>query len=325
MNKIKFKLLKIWSLKLIIPSIFHFFKILFIRTSKKKIIISLTQHLGDNIAAEPIEQLVKFNEKDEIYIIRIVGKNYQEIVQQNPNIDYTIPVTCLSEWIYLKPLLKYFYNIYDLHVDETFCETFRLKISNSNKLKMNVSNYFNYGSLLQVFCISANLPVINVKPNYLIPISCSISNLPEKYITIHAKSNVQKKEWKNEKWIKLIKHINQQYNLPVIEVGLNSELNFHYDNYHNYCGILTLNQIALIIKKSYLFIGIDSAFAHFANSFNIRRIILLGYLENFKYYNPFSGLSKNEEDQNIIHFEGSPREIPLSIVILKLEVHIKSN
>jgi len=52
---------------------------------------------------------------------------------------------------------------------------------------------------------------------------------------------------------------------------------------------MRLREIAYVIKKSSVLIGIDSAFAHFANAMSVPFVAILGKFYNFEKYMPYSG------------------------------------
>ena len=106
-KKIYFFFLKIVSYFLFISALTNFLKI----WAKNKntdgvIVISLTEHIGDIIASEPISRYFKnnFNNK----IVWVVNKRYSDFVRHNPTIDHLICVDSMSEWTYLKRFLNVF-------------------------------------------------------------------------------------------------------------------------------------------------------------------------------------------------------------------------
>jgi heptosyltransferase-3 len=285
---------------------------------KKKVIVALVQHLGDNVAAEPLDFFIRQSNPDS-FIIRIIDVKFQEVIKYSPHHDRILTVSCLSEWIYIKHFLHFFYKIFDLHVHKSFCKTYRLAVYNPGKTGINVSNYYKYGNLLHIFCLNAGLQVINTKPVFWLSPKISLPKLPLKYVVIHVSSNSVEREWVNHKWIELIEFITNKYSLSVIEVGITSSLKYKADQYFNYCGKFSFSEIALLISKATIFIGIDSAFAHFANSFELKKLVLLGHFNLFESYLPYSGLTKQEELQSIVHYEGPLSQLEVGIVIDKLK------
>src|SRR4051812_38015260 len=138
-------------------------RIIFYKTSKPKVVISLVDHIGDIVASEPIDRFIK--ERDS-HVVRIIKTRYKELIQYNPNVDEIVTVGCFSEWIYLRFFLRHFnkIKIVDLHVDQRVCFRHYLTIHNVNRAGINVSNYFDFGSLLEVFSLTAGLPKLNSRP-----------------------------------------------------------------------------------------------------------------------------------------------------------------
>lgn len=75
----------------------------------------------------------------------------------------------------------------------------------------------------------------------------------------------------------------------VIEVGDKQVVSTSNKNYIDYTSNHNIQNIARVISKADLFIGIDSAFAHIANAFEIPGIIILGRYKNFEKYEVYSG------------------------------------
>lgn len=316
-NRLK-KIISIW---LLCPAFFKLMQIWWLKkgSKKRKLILALVQHLGDNVACEPIERYLR-NEEPDTFIIRIIGRPSVEILNCNPNNNAVIAVSSLSEWIYLKWLLKWFFRIIDLHLDKGFCTKYRLSIRNKNLNGITFENYFNSGSLLEAFSIGAGLPKINEKPVYYLPSTPSIKfDLPECYIVIHTTSNAEQKSWDRAKWQLLVNYLIEEKCIAVVEIGFTNTIESNSAIFYDLCGKLNLNDIAFLIKRSVLFIGIDSSFGHFANALNTDKLILLAYWHSFRSYNPYSGMTSSDIDRELMHYDGVLSELPLETVINRLE------
>jgi heptosyltransferase-3 len=310
-DKIKNKVQKIKSLWLILPALKHAWTIAFAKTSRRKVVVSLVQHLGDNIAAEPLDaKIAELNVEN--YIIRFVGTPFSVIPEHNHHHQLLIKVSCLSEWIYTKFLLHFFWKIYDLHIHRSFCSKYRMKLNNPNRNGIGADNYLDFGCLLKVFSDQAGIAFENIRPHYNIGNEFLPDFVPANYIVLHAESNSELREWEAEKWDSLISFINSNWNLKVIEIGFNPKCSTSLPSYINGCRRLSINQIALLIKNAKLFIGIDSGFAHFANAFDAPRIILLGHLYHYDYYMPFSGPPSPKAQY--LHHTAKVKYLPLEAV-----------
>lgn len=302
------------SIFLVPQAILKACKIIFHSTQGKKIVVALVEHIGDIVASEPIDRFLK-EKNPNAFIFRIVKKRYREVIQYNPNIAKIIEVSCLSEWIYLRFFLRLLsqIQIVDLHVDQRVCFRHYLTLSNPNAARINVSNYFHFGNLLEVFSLTAGLPKLNERPIYHLPVPPPTS-VHGNYVVVHTLSNGESKMWPSEKWNVLTDFLTRQ-GFHVAEIGLHARIKNDSGMFVDLCGKLSFTEIACLIKQSKLFIGIDSSFAHFANALDVKNmLILLGDLHDFGNYVPYSG-PKNQLDDSVIRQRGPLRDLPVDAVI----------
>ena len=86
---IYFFFLKMVSYFLFISALNNFFKIWAKnKNTDEVIVISLTEHIGDIIASEPISRYLKNNFTDKI--VWVVNQKYSNFVRYNPTIDHLI-------------------------------------------------------------------------------------------------------------------------------------------------------------------------------------------------------------------------------------------
>jgi ADP-heptose:LPS heptosyltransferase len=265
---------------------------------KKDILIGLVEHMGDIIACEPVLRNLK-EKYPNSKITWVSKKNYAEILESNPYIDETLYVECLTEWMIISRHSSDI--IIDLHINYRECECCRIPLykNNGNQL-VTIQNWYNYGCLLQAFSIGAGLTVGNDHPNLYIQelnrIRIDAINLPDSFIVIHRKSNDKSRDWEDEKWLSLINHLISS-NFYIVEIGGLNEVSQQLVNnkkYLNLSGKLSILDSAELLKRSTLFIGIDSGPAHIANSVKAKSLILLGVFKDFKQYNPYSGFYSKE-------------------------------
>jgi ADP-heptose:LPS heptosyltransferase len=318
-KKIYFFFLKILSYFLFISVLNNFFKIW---TKNKNtcgvIVISLTEQIGDIIASEPISRYFKHNFNDKI--VWVVNRKYSDLVKHNPNIDHLICVDSMSEWTYLKRFLNLFkIKIVDLHVDQNRCNKYFLTINNPIPAGISIYNYYNFGNLLAVFCLNANIPILNDTPIFYFPLDYQISDENkvqfQNYVCIHTVSRECSRNWEIEKWNALI---DAYPSIMFVELGLSSNLASKTNCYNKHCGCISFFDSAYILKNAQFFISIDSSFAHIANAFNTPSLILLGKYSHFKSYMPYSGNFELTENADLIHYERPASEIPLELVINRL-------
>lgn len=291
-------------------------KIISYPASKKKMVVALVEHIGDIVASEPVDRFIKENNPGSC-VFRIVKSRYKEVIQFNPNVDKIIEVSCLSEWIYLRFFLRSFSKIaiVDLHVDQRVCFRHYLTISNPSTTGIKVSNYFHFGNLLEVFSLTAGLPKLSTRPIYHLPENPPPVSVYGKYVVVHTLSNGESKMWPAEKWSALADFIVSK-GFHVVEIGLRAQIKSETTMFIDLCGKLSFTELACVIKQSQLFIGVDSAFAHFANALDVENmLILLGDLHDFKNYVPYSGLSESQLKEIIIRQHGPLRDLPVGTVV----------
>ncbi len=266
----------------------HFFAL------KNICIIILPEHIGDIIAFTPFAENLRKESKNN-FIIWITNHNYIALLKNNPNIDMILGAPC--DGFIQKVLNLKKYNIFDVRFNGNnycvYCPTH--KVFNKIDHNFTLQNYYEYGSLLEIFSKIAQKPLFkeNWKPQIIID-KLSINkieslNLPQKFIAIHTVSNDPEREWKNEKWEKLFYILKNTYNLPVIEIGLKSNLQIVDEMYINTCGKLNLTETTTLISRAFLYIGVDSGPAHMANAVETKSVILLGKYRDIEQYMPFSG------------------------------------
>ncbi len=293
------------------------------------IAIIRTEHFGDIVAAEPISRLVKAQYPNS-YIVWFVKDRFKELVVSNPQIDAVYSEFCVTERSVIINS-KVFDKVFELQFRNNNecakCQVFR---ENPIAVERNihVGNYFEYGNLLEVFAQCGGLlqrgeqfpvngePQLLIQPSHFEKIAAL--NLPLDFIVIHCQSNYAPKDWPAEKWEKYVTWLLNTYDYPILEIGLGSNLKINSDRFHNLTGKLSLMETAALISKSKLFIGLDSGPSHMANAAGIPSIILMGALNNFLTYNPYSGKFLKEDFAVLVRQNGlACRELPVDFVIQK--------
>jgi ADP-heptose:LPS heptosyltransferase len=288
--------------------------ILFETKRRKKIaLVNLDEHIGDIVACEPVSRIVR-KESPDAYILWLTKYRYKSLVQHNPAIDLTLGLTCLFEWVVLKTLIKKLIpalKLIDLHIHKRLCTSFGVESKNENDYGIALENYFSYGNILETFLMAANLPKNDLPPLFYFKKGFRVK-VPLNCIVLHCSSNELSKDWEDQKWNDLAALLTGA-GYQVAEVGLHNKLGTVHSSY-DFCGKLSLQGIAFFIKKSKLFIGIDSAFAHVANAVDTPGVILLGHYRRFQKYMPYSGRYKNGHNATVIQYNGYVKDIPTQIV-----------
>lgn len=281
-----------------------------LRLKGKLRVIALTEHLGDIVAAEPVARFIQETEKDP-YVCWVCDKKYKEVFSSHPAIKKVITVTCLTEWIALKKLLPAT-EIIDLHINNKVCSRHGFINTKANPFNITYENYFEKGNLLYCYSRAAGIELDSTAaPKLFFNTKFPDPFLQTKYIVLHTSSNNPEKEWTAENWDKLTSHLLKDPRISIVEIGIKKNIRIEDKRIYDYTGNKELGAIYSIIGQCILFIGLDSAFAHFANSMNKDGIVLQGIVGSFCCYNPFSG--KYMEDA-IIQFNGMLADMPFENV-----------
>ena len=285
------------------------------KRNREAVVIGLTEHLGDIVAAQPIVAAIR-EKHPNADIYWVIKKQFLPLVRYNPEIAKPIIVSCLSDWIRLKPLLST-KNIFDLHVPGRVCLTEGLEIGlNKNAPDLDVDNYYNHGSLFEVATKLAGLQPLHDQPKlFTKKVLTTALNLPKRYIAVHTRSQLTERDWTDEKWKLLADTIYETTGVPCLEVGLSESSVPAGKSWVSLTGKTTLEQMMEVIRLSQAFIGIDSGPAHIANAFEKPAIILLGTFGSFHTYMPYSGHFTRFSDAKIIHYSLPARDIPVHTVV----------
>jgi heptosyltransferase III len=283
-------------------------------TKKRMIAINLFEHMGDVVASEPIARYIK-KEWPDVHIVWMIKRFYRELVESNPFIDDVIVVKCVRECVRLIKT-KMFDDVIDMNINKRRCNTCDYNyIRESGNTSITFDNYYNYGNLLSINCQVSGLPIINDEPRVYIKQSIISAvnemNMPKNYIVIHGKSNDTRRDWEENKWNIFIQLIKNNEEIGVVEVGSSSVLNSNASvNVINLCGKLKILETAEIIRRSRLFLGVDSGPAHLANAVGVSGIILLGRkYKPVSRYLPYSGNYADSSKADLIYSDNLAADI----------------
>lgn len=306
--------------------LFSFLKNIFILLKKARkndiVFISLIEHLGDVIAAEPVIHALRLKHPNEKFIW-VITKPYTSVVRSHPQINDVRTVTCLTEWIVLRKLM-HFKKLYDLHISGRTCTKYSFAIHNENADHITTDNYYHHGNLLHCFSRTAGIDVDDTtEPGLYLPLSEKKS--ASKTIVIHTSSNAQERMWNSEGWQQLVDFIIKNYpSYTIYEIGFKKQVAIDKSRYIDYTGHRSLSEIATLINNCSLFIGIDSGFAHMANALKKKSLILIGKYGPFKSYNPYSGYFLRQKDRFLFYFDGFLPGMSISEISFSLEESLKA-
>jgi heptosyltransferase III len=276
--------------------------------------ISLIEHLGDIIACEPVARFMR-KTHPQLKIVWLTKPLFKPLLTNHPAIGDVIEVTCLSESAILSqdPL---WHSFIDLHLPKRPCARLPyLHRKSSGDRRITSHNYFNFGSILESFCMSAGLPPLQDPPLLFIESNKDIPDIIGDYIVIHATSNESTRDWVIQKWTRLISELRKQYTGEIIEVGLESRVAPHMKCVKDLCGKRSLAELARIIDGCRLYIGVDSGPAHIANAQMKPAVILTGKYRSFTAYCPYTGYFRKHKDLMLMSWSASTADIPMEEVL----------
>ncbi|MFL6797625.1 MAG: glycoside hydrolase family 99-like domain-containing protein [Xanthobacteraceae bacterium] len=283
-----------------------------------RILVGLIEHIGDIVACEPVARYLK-DKHPGSYITWVVSPPYRELIDSNPHIEETLPVDCLTEWMRLSSHCNHDLVI-DLHVNYRICQHCRIPlVKRTGNPLVNAFEWFDHGALLEAFSLGAGLPRLSVHPEVYLSTehadAVDALKLPETFCVIHRVSNHLDKDWPAHQWSALAKIVREDLALPIVEVGAGAQAEPSPlgGDAVDLVNRLTLLQSAEVIRRARMFIGVDSGPAHFANAVRTPGVVLLGRLNNFRQYTPFTGFyaSDGPDVKLVRNLTGPARLLPL--------------
>jgi heptosyltransferase III len=277
-------------------------------SQRRVIVIAQAVHMGDIIACEPVIRDVRKKNPDG-FIIFACEKAYRELADSHPEVDYTLPLKCISEWIHFAGF-KGFDEVIDLNISGRTCPVCGVPwLKPAGNHGVTLENYYSIGSLLNAFAKSAGIEVSPLTPKVFPRESdmrmVSELDLPKSFVSMHAGSNEAERDLPLETWKSIVRHINERWNLPVAEIGLRPvALTGSKDLNRQLSGRLSILQSAEVIHRSVLYIGCDSGPAHLANAVETYGIIVLGHYRHFQRCMPYTGNYAEGRFCNLLYHNG---------------------
>jgi heptosyltransferase-3 len=275
-----------------------------------RIAIALVEHFGDIVACEPIVGHLRLEFPD-AHITWIVRAAYRELIDTHPEIDETLTVGCLTEWILLRQS-GLFDRVFDLHFQQRICADCGVPlVKPEDQSGVTLQNYYTFGPLLHAFCRAGGVPVLDDTPRLYIPPSAvsrvDSLNLPESFVVAHCRSNEAARDWTAEGWNDLAHHLAARGH-TIVEIGAGTGVLQPQPGRRliSLLGRTSLVETAEVIRRARLFIGIDSGPAHFANAVGTPGVIILGKYLAFDRYLPYSGAYGSGGAAEIVYAENGP-------------------
>jgi len=288
------------------------------RQGKRLHLVFLPSHLGDVVAAEPaVRALVS----DDILLVWLICPQYADILKNIPWLGGIVPITCHTEWLFLRPFFCGLTTT-TMFPDEEPCAWFRFSIRNRNPFGITFENYYSHGSLLSVFSQCGLGRIIDEQPKvYPDPAfppnvaTASLALYPKtRYIVLHCVSQEVARTWPAEKFRAVVDWILVNTDLHIVELGIEPilvpssrliqpKLRF------------SLDQQMQFVASASLFIGVDSGFAHIANACGVPSIIVMGKFKQWNNHMPFSGAWARSDRFRLLRADGQIADLSCQRVI----------
>jgi heptosyltransferase-3 len=240
----------LWTLKIV-----HF--------RRPLVLISLVESMGDIVAAEPLSRAVRQRHPNAL-IVWVARKPFMEVIEGFEAVDRTLPVTCLTEWMFLLTVRPPG-TVYDLHISDRVCDRCRTPLRKQGQASgITLQTYYDYGSLLTVACLCAGIPPLNEPPRILPGQNhvrqADALGLEARFVVIHCASSDSSRDWPASHWDALTNYISGTLGWPIVEVGLLPvTAGAKEGRYRNLCGAIPILTMAEVIRRASLFIGVDAA------------------------------------------------------------------
>lgn len=291
-----------------------------LRSPRRRVIgILLAEHFGDIVACEPLLRYVRsLHPHDRLYWI--VRPPFRELVDFHPDLNGVI----LEKNVLFSVLLQE-YSAFD-HLYFPYLSTRvyhytgrRLINPIADRLGADTTNYFSFGNILEAFSQFAGLPPLVGTPRLYIQTQhltrVEKLGLPRRFVVVHCHSNYAPKDWQVNHWERLVHDLTANFQLDVVEVGLESTLSVAEPGYRNLCGTLDLLETAEVIRRAVAFVGVESGPAHLANAVGTYGYVLLGWLNDIRDYMPYSGAYQTGENARLVRNPDGPcSELPYEAV-----------
>lgn len=286
-----------------------------------KVLIGLVEHIGDIVACEPVARYLK-RKYPGCTLSWVVNARYRDLIDSNPNVDETVIVDCLTDWIKVSRHGRYDY-ITDLHLNYRGCSHCGIPLvkTHGNPF-VNAFEWFDHGALLEAFSIGAGLPKLSAAPRLYLSDThvkaVDTRDLPKHYCVIHRESDSERTVWIDDNWRALAEWIARELRLPIVEIGVGkdrpSPLTGRAIDLRGKTSIL---EAAEVIRRARFFVGVDSGPAHLANAARVPGIVLLGQMGTCRQYTPYTGFyGSDAPDVKLVRsLNGPARELSLQEVV----------
>ncbi len=284
--------------------------------------ILLIEHIGDIIACEPIIEQVRAANPT-AFVVWLVRPQYSALLASHPGLDAIVLVDSLLA-VERVVESRIFDVAVDLHVNSKWTEVPERRYQKkSGDVTIDDKTYIGKGSLLRSMSLGAGIEARSAAPKMYVPNEAVVAidglSLPDHFVVVHATPNYGFKDWSPSKWRHLVRHVVDNYETCVIEIGLETVIDLQHPRFSTLCGNLSVIESAELIRRCSFFIGVDSGPAHMANAWRRPGLLLFGRFSGSDAFNPFDGYYREAAETVILRYPGLLREQSSSAVIAALE------
>lgn len=238
---------------------------------KEIVVFCRIGRMGDLVQCEPMVRQIR-EEHPRAAIAHCVLPRFREVVESNPHVDRTLIVTCLCEARMLGRVAGVT-RLVDAHPSDERWGDCRRTGAPSNGAE-GADDFPRHANRLEAFQRIAGLtPRDDASRIYVTEHArraVDALGLPPEFVAVHCRSMDAERNWSDEAWNELARALCH----PVVEVGWGHAPAIRGGR--DLCGKTGILEAAEVIRRSQLFIGVDSGPAHLANAVGTPGVILVG-------------------------------------------------
>lgn len=262
-----------------------------VQSGQKHLFVVMIERLGDIIACSAIARQIKEQDSD-VAIAWVCSRRYAEVLEGNPYIDVVFHEESLAGWLLSRRRLRSPVKCLELFLDSQRCCWTGIKLPR-RKSGINHSNYLAPGrNLLLSYAEAAGLSNITDAPPELF-ISARAPKMPGHFsgkplLAVHFDSEDPERRLSPEAANTYVRHA-LSLGWAIVELGLKPMTSTFFEQVYFPGARLSINEHLSLLKSAKHFAGVDSAFLHGANAFQIPSTLFLGKFRHFDCFQTFSG------------------------------------
>jgi len=285
-------------------------------SGRQPLFIVMIERLGDVIACTPIASHLRMLYPDSS-IAWVCSQKYSDVLEGNPNIDVIFHEESLAGWLLTKRHLPKPIQCYELFLDSQRCCWTGMRLPGRNS-GINHQNYLAEGrNLLTAYASAAGITgIVEARPEMFL--TGKAPRLPARLVelplmVVHFDSEDPDRRLSFEALSTFVATALQK-GWAIVEVGLNPHASKVDSRVHFLSAAHPLTDHVLLLKTAKHFAGVDSAFLHCANAYQIPSTLYLGKFRHFKSFRTFSGGFLLSDQCTLIRGNAPTTEIAPDIV-----------